>query len=121
MYRRHARDILISMAVDEALVRSIFNTIRGAHPSCSSPLQRLSIEPVLDRFPRALSDLETTVSNMMGEWICERDSTVAPPSSREEMLAQRLIVREMEPLERRNFLGLYSDPEVRDIRLGECK
>lgn len=121
LYRRHARDILVSMAVDETLVRSIFNTIRGAHPSCSSPLQRLSVEPVLDGFPRPLPDLETTVSNMMGEWICERDPTVPPPSSREEMLAQRLIVREATPLEERNFLGLYSDPEVRDIRLGECK
>ena len=121
--RKRTRDILLSAAVDETLTRAIFNTIREAHPSssCSSPLVRLKITPFLEYFLRALPDLEPVVFSMMREWVCVRDPTATAPGSREEMLAQRLVVQEMNPVARRNLLAMYCDPEVRDIRLGGCK
>ncbi|KAK5329954.1 hypothetical protein LTR93_001543 [Exophiala xenobiotica] len=42
----HVRDVLINMALDETLARSIFHTIASAKGSSSLPLERLRLHPL---------------------------------------------------------------------------
>lgn len=73
-----ARDCLVNTAIDSALARSIFNTIRLANGSAESPIKYLRLEVAYERaFDRESMELglEYGIVRVVGRgWVCRRDA-----------------------------------------------